>query len=83
AGAANSYNESCDVIIPFKSALHTPVFSKRRKMGKNRYQDKTKPKKKQPKQKNKTKSLKNVLQYTEGHYRTMQKGEALRLPLKH
>ena len=30
-----------------------------------------------------TKSLKNVLQYTEGHYRTMQKGEALRLPLKH
>ncbi|EGI90940.1 hypothetical protein SD15574_4084 [Shigella dysenteriae 155-74] len=35
------------------------------------------------KNKNKTKSLKNVLQYTEGHYRTMQKGEALRLPLKH
>ncbi|MEL9084261.1 hypothetical protein J4Y61_11190, partial [Escherichia coli] len=34
-------------------------------------------------QQNQTKSLKNVLQYTEGHYRTMQKGEALRLPLKH
>ena len=32
---------------------------------------------------NKTKSLKNVLQYTEDYYRTMQKGEALRLPLKH
>ncbi|WP_213865717.1 hypothetical protein, partial [Escherichia coli] len=30
-----------------------------------------------------TKSLKNVLQYTEDYYRTMQKGEALRLPLKH
>ena len=36
-----------------------------------------------PNTKNKTKSLKNVLQYTEGYYRTMQKGEALRLPLKY